>query len=121
MKKISKEEAKNLKELYRWANETPDIKFTDKKDEITIQDIVWNKVKEYYNILAKKYNFDVNKVAISKMGKIMELKKCFNCGTTATTEEGTRYVRGDKENMPICKICFVRYYPEKAFKEEYEL
>lgn len=121
MKKITKDEAKNLKELYRWANETPDIRFTDKKDENTIQDIVWSKVKEYYTILGNKYDFDVNKVAISKLGKIMDLKKCFKCGTTATTEEGTKYIRVNSENLPICNTCYARFYPELAFREAYDL
>jgi hypothetical protein len=106
--KITRTEANELDHLYKLANEGTSEK-------------LWDDVKRFYNKLGEKYNFDVTKVAISKFGMVMDLQKCFRCGTTATTVEGTTYVRENDKNEAICYTCYGRYYPEKAFREEFQI
>lgn len=103
--KIEKDEANHLVELYSRANKSSNN--TD-----------WNLVSSYYKKLAKKYNFDVNKVSISLKGHINELKYCFKCNGIATGIDGTEYVRANHPNTkkrgkyPICVSCIAKYFPE---------
>ena len=107
--KITKEEAQKLDALYSVANETD-------------SDNAWNAVKEYYDLLSSKYNFDPEKVSISRIGVVMRLKYCFKCKEVATSPDGVIYVRargnnGKWTNQPICWSCYAKFYPEKAYKE----
>lgn len=103
--KIKKDEAKHLTELYARANETGDENH-------------WALVSAYYRKLAKIYKFNVNKVSISTMGYVNELKYCEKCKGLATGINGTEYIRarvpGSSKwaKIPVCPACIAKYYPE---------
>lgn len=73
---VTREECDKLQALYKRAGETPMIKFTSNPEEKDLSRLAWDDVRDYYDELGKKYNFDPSKQAINpKTLEIVDIPK----------------------------------------------